>query len=82
MGVHDRDWWKEAHRKATYEPKQFRRPASGSHAVEATQGEARSTTKPRTRGSAQPSSLALVVATIVLLLIVVVVACLRRSHLL
>ena len=72
MGVQDRDWWREAHRKATYDPKQFRRSA--------TQSEPGDPLYPR-EGPREPLPLASKVATVIVVFIAAVVACLHKSHL-
>lgn len=72
MGVQDRDWWREAQRKATYDPKQFRRQTPESQASDPLYPDNR----PR-----EPLPFALKVAAVVLVFIAAVVACLHRSHL-
>lgn len=78
MGVHDRDWWKEAHRKASHDdPKRFRR----SPPRETQPPEHRSTNRPPATQRPESSSFALKVASIVLFFVVAVLACLHKSHL-
>lgn len=71
MGVRDRDWWKDAYRNATYEPKKFRRPEENPTG---------DPVYPK-QGPREPLPFALKVATVVLAFIAAVVACLHKSRL-
>ena len=72
MGVQDRDWWREAHRKATYDPKQFRRQTPESQTSDPLYPD----NHPR-----EPLPFALKVATVIVVLVAGVLGCLHKSHL-